>query len=228
MSYGTRPPTLPKRSQPVRGGSGLPPWLVFLMAVALVFGGYYLYLGGQSYLQTGGLGIEEATERAEIIATSTARSQPTRDSSIPANVFGLTLPPSPTTLPPCQEFVVSVRSAIVRSDPTTRGNILTTLNQGETVCVVGQDEGSEWYTIDTNPLTRRLDEAYMHQDVIEAANPTLTPSRTFTPPPTVTLAPTLTPSITPLPTLTPSRDPRDTDTPTPTITPLPTSPMQSA
>jgi hypothetical protein len=228
MSYGTRPPTLPKRTTPVQRNRGLPPWLVFLMAVALVFGGYYLYLGAQTYLQTGGLGVEEATEQAYVFATSTARSQPTLDPRVTAVVYGLTLPPTATEVPPCSDFIVIVPSAIVRSAPTTRGNVITTLSEGDEVCVVGQDEGSEWYTIDTNPFTRRLDDAYMHQDLIRASNPTLTPSRTMTPPPTVTLAPSLTPSITFTPSPLPTRDPRDTDTPTPTYTPSPTYPMQSA
>jgi hypothetical protein len=94
--------------------------------------------------------------------------------------------------------------------------------------VVGQDPGSEWYTIDTNPLTRYLDAAYMHQDVIEPSNPTLTPSQTFTPPPTVTPAPTLTPSQTPPPSATFTPDLLSTPTPSNTPTFTPTSPMQSA
>ncbi|MGV2438188.1 MAG UNVERIFIED_CONTAM: hypothetical protein LVT10_27630 [Anaerolineae bacterium] len=68
-----------------------PSWFVFLTGLALVMGMYYLWQGGLSYLSTGGLGVEEATQRAQLIATSTAEQaqlnarQPLRPS-----------PPSPT------------------------------------------------------------------------------------------------------------------------------------
>ncbi|HEX2620543.1 MAG TPA: SH3 domain-containing protein, partial [Phototrophicaceae bacterium] len=161
MSYGTRPPTLSKRPSPSRGGGGggLPAWLVFLMAVALVFGGYYLWLGAQSFLQTGGLGVVEATERAVIVGTATARFLPTRTTS---NPFGLTLQPTASEIPPCQDFVVIVeQQAIVRNAPSVRGEVVRTLSQGDVVCVVGKEGETDWYIIDTNPLTRRLDAAYM-------------------------------------------------------------------
>lgn len=227
VSYGTRPPTLPKRpTSSGGGGGGLPAWLIFVMAIALVFGGYYLWQGAQSFLQTGGLGVEEATQRAVIITTATARSQPRATT---ANVFGLTLQPSATPIPPCQDFVVSVEQpAIVRNAPTQRGEIVRTLNQGDIVCVVGREGETEWYILDTNPLTTRLDAAYMREDLIEPLNPTLTPSQTFTPAPTVTPMPTWTPSLSPTPTLSPTRDERLTDTPTPTLTPSPTQAIQNA
>lgn len=218
MSF-SRPPTLPKRvARPPRSFS-LPPWLIFLIAIALVFGLYYLWLGTRDFLSTGGLGIEQATQQAVAQSTSTARAQPTRDANAP--VFGITPIPSATELPPCTEFTVIVESGIVRGQPTTRGNIVAQLTRGDMVCVVGQVEASEWYIIDTNPLTRRLDEAYMRNDVIEAANPTLTPSETLTPAPSVTAMPTLTPSASPTITLTPTLDPDITETPTrtPTATP---------
>ena len=86
--------------------SGPPAWLVFLVAIALVFGAYYLWTGLSSYLRTGGLGVVEATERAEIVASATAEefffSNPT-----------LTAPPSLTPIPECQTFQVTAASAIV-------------------------------------------------------------------------------------------------------------------
>jgi hypothetical protein len=221
MSF-SRPPTLPKRvARPPRSFS-LPPWLIFLIAIALVFGLYYLWLGTRDFLSTGGLGVEQATQQAVAQATSTERARPTRDPNAP--VFGITPNPTATELPPCMEFVVSVNSGIVRGQPTTRGNIVATLSRGDTVCVVGQFEDTDWYIVDTNPLTRRLDEAYMRNDVIEAAEPTATPSNTVSPAPTVTAMPSFTPSDTPTITLTPTLDPdiTETSTPTPTITPMPT------
>ena len=61
--------------------------------------------------------------------------------------------------------------------------------------MLGREDGSEWYSIDLNPSTRRIELAYMHESIIEAVNPTPTPSitptpsNTVSPPPTVTLTP---------------------------------------
>jgi hypothetical protein len=201
---------------------------VFLVAVALVFGIYYLWMGVRDFLYTGGLGIAEATERAVIISTATAEQ-------VQQFQFSQATPrPTSTPIPPCQDFIVSVPSAIVRERASTNAPIITSLPQGTSVCVIGREGDSEWYLIDSNSQTRRLEAAYMHQTVIEAVNPTLTPSQTFTPLPTVTPAPTL--SATPSPTITPNptRDPRVTETPsptstaTPTLTPSATTPLQSA
>jgi hypothetical protein len=209
-----------------RGSAGPPAWLIFIIAVAMVFGVYYLWTGFQNYLRTGGLGVVEATERANLIASSTAD----QIASIPS----ITPRPSFTPIPECQNFIVSVPSAIVREVPASNGPILTSLSQGTSVCVLGRDEGSEWYTIDNNPETRRLELAYMHETVIEAVNPTPTITLTPTPLPTVTPAPSLTPSITPSPAPTATIDPDATDTPSPTPTPTetptltPTESFQSA
>lgn len=209
-----------------RGSAGPPAWLIFMIAAALVFGGYYLWIGFQNYLRTGGLGVVEATARAELIATSTAQ----RIASVPS----ITPRPSFTPVPECQNFIVSVPSAIVRTAPASNGPIMTSLSQGTSVCVLGREEGSEWYTIDSNPKTRRLELAYMHETVIEAVNPTPTITRTPTSLPTVTEMPSLTPSITPTPAPTATIDPDATDTPSPTPTPTdtptvtPTESFQSA
>jgi hypothetical protein len=205
--------------------------LVFLVAVALVFGAFYLYQGAQNFVRTGGLGVDEATERAQIISSATAQEFTPMTTRV-----GFTPRPTFTEIPPCAEFQVSVPNAIVRESPSENGRLLDGLNQGETVCVLGREEGSEWYSIDQNPETRRVELAYMHETVIEAINPTLTASMTTTPLPTVTSAPTQTPTITPLPTdtYTPSVTPRSTITATPTLDAAPTEssatdvPVQSA
>ncbi len=202
-------------SRSSRGG-GPPAWLIILVAVALVFGGYYVWLGVSNYLRTGGLGVVEATARAVVIASATADRVFSQPSS--------TLPPSLTPIPECQEFFVSVPQAIVRAAPNTGGEVVTQLAQGTSVCVIGRaDENNEWYVIDSNPDTRRIEFAYMHETIILPADPTATPTRTVTPPPTITSVPTLTPSTTPTRTLTPTIDPNATDTltPTPSDTPLP-------
>jgi hypothetical protein len=207
--------------RPKHGSSGFPGWLVFILGAALVFGLYYLWNGVQDFVQTGGLGVAEATERSSVISTATAavEQQYQRPSSTPH--------PTSTPIPECKDFVVSVPSAIVRAAPSTNAEIVTSLSEGAPVCMIERVPDSEWYLIDTNPDTRRLNPAYMHESVIQALNPTLTPTQTFTPLPTVTPVPTLspTPSLTPAPTIT--RDPVITDTPTPTFTPSPTAPLQN-
>jgi hypothetical protein len=216
MTLGKRPP-----QRYSKAGDGPPAWLVLLIVVALIFGAYYIWLGVQNFIRTGGQGVAEATSRASILSTATAQLiKPPRSAEIV---------PTFTPVPPCENFTVTAPSAIVREAPTQRSPVVTTFRQGDSVCVVGKPSpDSEWYTVDSNPETRRLDVAYMHESVIKAANPTPTATRTVTPPPTITPTPTPTITRTPKPQPTPTRDPRITDTPTPTLTPSPTPPRQSA
>jgi hypothetical protein len=211
----SRPKRLPQRER-----SGPPAWLVFLVGVALVFGSYYLWLGLQSYLRTGGLGVVEATEQAVIVASATAER-------ILVATSAVTPRPTLTPIPECLDFVVTAENAIVREGPSPGAAIRTSYFEGAVVCVLGRaSEDSEWYVIDMNEQSRRVDPAYMHESVIRALNPTLTPTRTLTP----TLPPTPLPTITatPSPRPTDTRIPGITDTPTPTVSPSPTLPVQSA
>jgi hypothetical protein len=203
-----------------------PPWLIFIIAVAVVFGLFYLWQGFQAYLRSGGLGVIETTAQAREIASATAQqivqSRPTAR-------------PTATPIPDCVAFVVEVRSAIVRERPNTNAPLVTAWPEGTQVCVIGPaPEDPEWYIVDGNPETRRVEFAYMHQDIIRALNPTLTPSKTFTPPPTVTPLPTSAATRTPTAIPTATIDPDSTDTPTatrtftPTITPTPTLSFESA
>jgi hypothetical protein len=124
---------------------------------------------------------------------------------------------------------VIVPAAIVRDGPSTSAAVVTQFRMGTIVCVLGQDAESDWYSIDINPSTKRIEPGYMSNVLIEAANPTLTPSVTLTPsntvspPPTVTNVPTQRPTatVTNIPTAT--RDPRLTNTPYPTATATPTA-----
>jgi hypothetical protein len=199
---------------------GVPAWLVFVVAVAIVLAAYYLWVGVQNYLRTGGLGVVEATRQAELIVTATAD----RVQGVPTR----TPVPTFTPIPACQDFVVTVPSAIVREQPSANAAIVTSLAAGESVCVLGREGSTEWYTIDSNPRTRLLELVYMHETVIEAVNPTPTPSLTPTPLPTVTPQPSATPTLSPEPQPTRTLDPDATDTPTPTPTPTPTEALQSA
>jgi hypothetical protein len=206
-----------------------PTWLVFIIAVALILGVYYLWQGFRTYLQSGGLGIMEATEQAQIGATATAN----RLQTLPQ--FESTRAATFTPIPECKQFVVNVPSAIVRESASTNAPIVTSWSQGTIVCMIDRaPTDGEWYVVDGNPETRRIEFAYMHESVVEAVNPTPTPSRTPTPLSTVTPLPTSTITRTPSPVPTATVNPRstatDTSTPTrtPTITPSPTVGFSSA
>jgi len=196
--------------------------LAFLLAAALIFGAYYIWQGVQTYLRTGGLGVVESTQRAQQVNTATAEGI-TLKATLPA-----TLLPTATEPPPCQDFSVIVPAAIVREGPSTSSTVITQFKEGTIVCVLGQDAGSDWYSIDINPSTKRIELGYMNNVLIEAANPTLTPSITLTPsntvspPPTVTNVPTQSPTATSTNIPTATRDPRLTNTPYPTATATPT------
>jgi hypothetical protein len=120
---------------------------------------------------------------------------------------------------------VTAAAGIVREGTSTESAVITQFREGTIICVLQRESGTEWYSIDLNPSTRRLDLAYMHESIIEAVNPTLTPSITPTPSNTVSPAPTVTLTPTPIPSATatlfpsPTRDPRLTNTPLPTLTP---------
>jgi hypothetical protein len=209
--------------------SGPPAWLVFLVGAALVFGLFYLWQGLQNFIRTGGQGVAEATQRAQVVSSATAVRVTRMESG-----SQVTPRPSNTPIPECKDFVVNVPNAIVRDAPASSGAIVTSINEGEVVCVLEHLADSEWYVIDRTPGTRRLDLAYMHETVIRAVNPTLTPSITPTPLPTVTPMPSPTRTLTPTPaptqrpTATRDLDITLTPTPTPTITPSPTLFRQSA
>jgi hypothetical protein len=219
MTFGKRP-SQSRRSN--YSGGGIPAWLVFLVGVALVFALYYLWVGLRDFVATGGLGIQEATEQAIDISTATAER-------IQSELVVITPLPTLTPLPECQDFVViSEMRANLRSAPNTSAQVIGSLIPGETLCVIEHDSSGDWYLVDLNPATRRVEPAYIAASIVEAVNPTPTPTNTFTPAPTVTPVPTETPTITPSPAPTNTPDPDATDTPTPTPLPTPTTPVQHA
>ncbi len=216
LSGGKTPKTQPRR--PNYGGGGPPAWLVFLLGVAFVFGAYYVWTGVSDFIASGGMGVMEATEQVLVRETATAEQiEVERDLFTPRPTF--------TPMPECQDFAVIVPNAIVRAEPNTGSEILESLSEGTPVCVLGSD--GDWYIIDLNPVTRRIETGYMFFNIIEAENPTLTPTQTFTPAPTLTPAPSQTPSLTPTPRPTQTPDPDATDTPTPTPLPTATPAFQS-
>lgn len=197
--------------------SGPPPWFIFILSLAAVLGGYYLILGTQTYFSTGGLGVDAATERSALIATTQAVEAATE--AVPTR----TLFPSRTPVPDCQNWVVTVSSGIIRRSANTGSPIVDARDEGEVVCVISSVGETGWYLIDVDPESNRIEEGYMRDDIIRPLNPTPTPSRTVTALPTVTpITPTVT--ATPLPTRTadPDAPPTQTATPLPTVTPAPT------
>ena len=197
--------------------------MIFLLGMALVFGAYYLWSGLQGFISSGGLPIFESTEQAMDVATATARQVIVQQQIV------MTPFPTNTPFPECQDFIVDVPSAVVRERPSTASLAVDSLAFGEIVCVIEQvGENSDWYRIDLNRATRRIEDAYMHADIIEALNPTATPTLTFTPAPTVTAMPTPTRTRMPSPEPTNTRDPNASATPSPTAPPTPTTSLQSA
>ena len=197
--------------------SGPPSWFIILLGIAIVFGIYYLWMGLRNFMSTG-VSASESTLQAIEEDTATA----IRFEEIEFNAP--TLLPSITPVPPCQDFVVRVAIATVRSGPSTSSSIVTGLREGETVCVITLLPDSEWYLIDQNERTRRIESVYMHRDIIRALNPTATP--TITPTPTNTLTPTAsaTSTDTPVPTVVPTQAATSTTRlPSPTATPSATA-----
>jgi len=213
-----------------RYGGGPPPWFIFILAVAFIFGAYYLFLGVRSYLHTGGLSVAQATEVSVAGVTATVQRREVLQSELP------TRRPTTTPKPPCQEFEVRVESGILRREPSTSAAVVDALPQGTILCVLQSERGADgalWYLIDTEPVTRRIETAYVREDVIRALNPTATPTDTAPPPPTITLTRTASPTATHTPTPTllpgtqPTTDPNITPTATPSATPSPTPPAVS-
>jgi hypothetical protein len=120
--------------------------------------------------------------------------------------------PTRTSVPPCQDFVVTAPEAIIRECASTNCAIAGTRREGQVVCVLQRDyENDEWYILDLDDSQFFTSPAYMHESVLRPLSPTLTPSTTSTPMPTVTPLPTRTALPTPVPTNT-----LDPATPSPT------------
>ncbi len=194
--------------------SGPPSWFVILLGIAIVFGIYYLWVGLRNFMASGA-SVVESTRQAIVQDTATAVRIHELEVSAPTPL------PSFTPVPPCQEFGVIVREAIVRAEPSTNSRIVDALKEGETVCVITKLPDSDWYLIDRNALTRRIDRVFMHQAIVRALHPTETPTVTLTPTPT----PTATKMIvrTARPTKGPSRPTVDLSRPSPTPSDTPTA-----
>lgn len=185
-------------------GDGPPAWFIFLLAVVVIFGGYYLLTNFREFLSSGGISIAAATQLAQGDVTVTAQRINTVQAEQP------TRRPTSTPRPTCQDFEVIVASGIVRERASTESPLAESLDQGAIVCVLSAEEGADgftWYLIDRDSITSRIETGYMREDVIRPLNPTPTPSDT------ATMLPTITPTYTP--TNTPTTEIRDAMTATP-------------
>lgn len=191
-----------------RRHQGPPGWFVALVAAALVFGGFRLLMGVQDFFRAGG--ALRPTVTAQARATEVALRATNTQSAI------FTAMPTNTPQPTCEDYRVrtGAGNVNVRRQPSTQAAVLETISEGTVVCVL--ERQGEWFLIDRDPRTRRIDEGYIFQTLLQPVNPTPTPTSTFRPAPTITLTPSNTP--TPTPTATP------TSTPTPTSSRTPASP----
>ncbi len=177
-----------------RQGGGPPSWFTFLLGVAFVFGGTYLWSNLQTFMRSGVVSVSEATAISQGSGTSTAVRQVTAVAELP------TRRPSPTAKPACQEFEVSAGNGIMRQAASTTARLLDSLAQGTVICVLDRVEGDDgfiWYFIDRDAITNFIEPGYMRQDVVRALNPTPTASNTAPPAPTITLTYTPTATATP-------------------------------
>jgi hypothetical protein len=180
--------------------SGPPAWIVFLAGVALVFGLYYVWIGVRDFLANG---------PAPLNATQQAQQQLTAVFEQAANQSALpTARPTLTPMPTCQRYTVRVEEVNVRAGPDVSADFIEKRLQGTEICVMGLEGDTTWFLIDMDPESRGIDAGYIRSDLLEAANPSPTPSLTVPPAPTITLTPSHTPTATPTITNTPSRTPR--------------------
>ncbi len=223
MSLSKRPGTSP--SGPQYGQSGPPAWLVFLIGIAVVFAAYYLWLGFQDFIESGGLGIQESQQQAQIVSTATAERIATQTQSV---IVRNPLPTG-TPMPECMDFIVNVPVANMRAFALPDAPILDGLIEGTVVCALElTGEANEWYLIDRNPRTRTIEEGYIYYNIIEAVNPTPTPTITSTPAPTITPMPTSEATATPTPPPTTSTEPLTIPPANPDPSATPTTSIQSA
>lgn len=191
--------------------SGPPAWFVTLIAIALVFGAYYLYVGFLGFMERGGMTPEQATQNALQRATQE------RQILIERRTPTVTPRPSSTPMPPCQPYLVRPDNVNVRRQASELAAVVNILPRNTLVCVLALE--GEWYRIDADPVTRRYEEGFIRSDLLVPQSPSPTNTGTFVPPPTITLTPSHTPTRTPTPTATSTATRRPTRTPVPTPTP---------
>lgn len=187
--------------------------MIVVIGALLVFGGYSVWIGFLSYLDDQGNITAQITRQA--VASATARVAPSM--KLPT----LYMPATFTPLPPCQWFKVNVDRAVYRECPSKDNRqcpIRDTVTFGTELCVYSRSpDNPEWYIVELNPGGAYRDTVFIHESVVESANPTPTATQTPVPLPTDNPTPTATPF--------PESIPDSTGTPflpLPTVTPPPT------
>ncbi len=208
-----------------RQSKNFPTGLIILAGMLLVFGGYYVWRGMMDFLDSSGNITAPATSTALARLTITLGAQ----TDEPTVNFIAPVLATKTPARPCQEFRVNVVRARVRECPKDSCNTVVLPGQGAKICVLGSvPSAPDWYEINLSPDDTIPQIGYMHNSVLDPANPTPRPTRTPKPLATVTPIPSETPTRTPtpLPTHTPNPAAPATWTNTPTPTPVP--PLQVA
>ena len=174
--------------------SNTPTWFIIVVAVTLVFGGYFVWRGLLAWAD------------ANFSYTApTASSQDGSDGpTLPFSSRNLskTIPPTASPTQVCIQFRVKVLRARVRECPKDTCNTITLPEQGAVFCVLGAaPEATDWYRVNLKPDDPLGEIGYMSSSVLSAVNPTPKPSATLnlatvTQVPTTT-TPTFTPSLPP-------------------------------
>lgn len=165
-----------------RHPGGPPAWFVFIVGVAFVFGLYYVWSGLRQFIEEGGR--LSPTEQAIRDMTATMEERTSLELAPP------TRRPTLTPVPECQEFVVDTQIVNVREQPGTEYASLEQLPWNTAVCVLYLEPGTDWFLIDRDTATRRIEPGYIRSDLLKALNPTITPTATALPPPSITPTPT--------------------------------------
>jgi len=213
-----------------RTRSGPSALITVLVGALLVFGGYFVWQGFLGFLDDQGNITAQVTRQA--VTTATAQTNLVRP--VLPTVY---VPATFTPQPPCEWLIISAETALSRECPSQsyyRCPVIERLKRGTELCSRGRaPENEDWYVIDTNPDGIYHDYFYVYRWDVAPRDPTVIPSKTFTPLPTVTPLPTFTPSPTvptatptvtpiPQPTATVTPPPEPSATPRPSVTPSPT------
>lgn len=166
----------------MKRSSSPPTWFIMLIGVAFVFGGFRLWQEVQFFFREGQFFLPTATLNSRITPTPAP------------NLIIATRFPSPTPLPECQEYIVTADSVNVRAQPSTIAQVLEIIAKDTVVCVLAKE--GEWFFVDRDKRTRRLEAGYIYEPLLRSAIPTPTTTPTVRPAPTITLTFTRTPTPT--------------------------------
>ena len=113
------------------------------MVGALVFGAFFLLQGLRNFTASGGQDSAQATQESAASLTEIA--------AVDADRFATqTARPTPTPIPPCQDFTIRAPMANLRAAPNIDAEALDRLPEGTEICVIQPAApGEEWHLIDS-------------------------------------------------------------------------------